>query len=237
MSPEQPTAGAPRSGDHRDRPVDAVPWERLMEQAQDGDRVAYHTLLQSITPYVRAIARRHLGPGEDTEDAVQEILMIVHGIRHTYERGRPFKPWLGTIASRRCIDLLRKRAHRLRHEFDDFDAVPEHLWGAPGDNAATPMDEASRAQSAREVHEAVEALPERQREAVRLLRLKELSLSEAAEFSEQSTGALKVAYHRALKSLRKALGHSDEAPPEARDDDTGRGPGITPSNTTGHRHD
>lgn len=207
MSPEPTPAGTPPGDGHDGRPDvppdrqdDAVPWERLMQQAQDGDRVAYHALLQSITPYVRAIARRYLGPGEDIEDAVQEILIVVHGIRHTYERGRPFKPWLGTIASRRCIDLLRKRAHRLRHEFDGMEALPE-LAGHEG----SPLDEAARAESARTLREAVEILPERQREAVRLLRLKELSLGEAAERSQQSTGALKVAYHRALKSLRKAL--------------------------------
>ncbi|QDH71850.1 sigma-70 family RNA polymerase sigma factor [Lysobacter alkalisoli] len=176
-----------------------------MARAQDGDRVAYHSLLQSITPYVRAIARRHLGPGEDTEDAVQEILLVVHGIRHTYERGRPFKPWLGTIASRRCIDLLRKRSYRTRHEFNASDALPE-----PADiGIDDPLDEAAREQSAQTIREAVDALPERQREAVRLLRLKELSLAEAAADSHQSRGALKVAYHRALKSLRRAMGQPD----------------------------
>ena len=234
MSPD-PNPTAPPPGGHRagDRPADAVPWECLMQQAQDGDRAAYHALLASITPYVRAIARRHLGPGEDTEDAVQEILMVVHGIRHTYERGRPFKPWLGTIASRRCIDLLRKRAHRLRHEFDDFDALPEHLLSRPGDEGGTPLDEASRLETARTVRDAVEALPERQREAVRLLRLKELSLGEAAEHSRQSTGALKVAYHRALKSLRRALEPAGGATESTRN----HGPDTPADPTADHRND
>ncbi|MCF7221875.1 sigma-70 family RNA polymerase sigma factor [Marilutibacter chinensis] len=232
MSPEPTTTGTRPHGDRHDPRADAVPWERLMQLAQGGDRAAYHALLESIVPYVRAIARRHLGAGEDTEDAVQEILMVVHGIRHTYEPGRPFKPWLGTIASRRCIDLLRKRTHRLRHEFDDFDALPEHLLARQDDDAATPLDAASRAESARALREAVDALPERQREAVRLLRLKELSLGEAAEHSAQSTGALKVAYHRALKSLRRTLGNTGEAPDRNHD----RKQDDTPSNA-GRRND
>ena len=187
-------------------PADAVSWERLMALAQDGDRQAYHVLLSSITPYVRAIARRYLGHAEEIDDAVQEILVIVHGIRHTYERGRPFKPWLGTIASRRCIDLLRRRTHRMKHEFDGLDAMPEAI-----DDDATPAELAIGDEAARELHEAIETLPPRQREAVQLLRLRELSLSEAAARSKQSTGALKVAYHRALKSLRRAL--APEEPP------------------------
>ena len=83
-------------------------WGTWMALAQAGDRQAYQALLQAIGPYLRAIARRLLGH-EDVEDAVQEILLVVHGIRHTYQPGRPFKPWLATIASRRCIDLLRRR--------------------------------------------------------------------------------------------------------------------------------
>ncbi len=177
-----------------------------MARAQEGDREAYHALLTSITPYLRAIARRYLGHAEEVDDAVQDILVIVHGIRHTYERGRPFKPWLGTIASRRCIDLLRRRTHRMKHEFDDTDAMPEASSHDP-----TPADNAVRDEAARELHAAIETLPPRQREAVRLLRIRELSLSEAAERSQQSTGALKVAYHRALKSLRRAL--DPEEPP------------------------
>ncbi|MGO1003958.1 sigma-70 family RNA polymerase sigma factor [Lysobacter sp. CA196] len=172
-------------------------WGRLMEQAQGGDRVAYQALLKGITPYLRSITRRYLGRGEDAEDAVQEVLMTVHAIRHTYECGRPFKPWLSTIATRRCIDLLRKRSQRLKHEIEAGDEIAERPHVAQG-----PDEAISRQHAAGVVQRAVAALPERQREAVRLLRLNELSLSEAAAQSDQSVGSLKVACHRALKSLR-----------------------------------
>ena len=50
-----------------------------------------------------------------------------------------------------------------------------------------------------------ERLPPGQRQAVELLRLKEMSLKEASAASGQSVGALKVAMHRAGKSLREIL--------------------------------
>ncbi|NZA26773.1 sigma-70 family RNA polymerase sigma factor [Luteimonas sp. SJ-92] len=171
-----------------------------MARAQDGDRVAYHALLTGIAPYVRAIAQRHLGRGEDAEDAVQEILLVVHDIRHTYERGRPFKPWLGTIAARRCVDLLRRRARRAAHEADADDALDRLPAASPGPDEATAQRDDGRA-----VRAAVDGLAPKQRQAVRLLHLEELSLGEASARSRQSTGALKVACHRALKTLRHAL--------------------------------
>jgi RNA polymerase sigma-70 factor (ECF subfamily) len=195
-------SGEPPPG--RDRAADDAQWAALMLRAQDGDKAAYHQLLQSVAPYVRAIARRYLGHGEDAEDAVQEVLMVVHGIRHTFERGRPFKPWLGTIASRRCIDLLRRRAHRARHEMANEVDVDFHANGEPG-----PEDSLTREQVARRVRSAVDDLPTRQRDAIALLRLQELSLNEASAQSRQSIGSLKVACHRAIGSLQRALAGKD----------------------------
>lgn len=189
-----------------DRAADDVQWAALMLLAQDGDKDAYRVLLQSIAPYVRAIARRYLGRGEDAEDAVQEVLLVVHGIRHTFERGRPFKPWLGTIASRRCIDLLRRRAHRARHEMADVVDVDYYAHGDPG-----PEDTLMREHEGRRLRSAVDELPARQRDAISMLRLQELSLNEASEHSKQTVGSLKVACHRAIGSLQRALTGRDSS--------------------------
>lgn len=186
------------------RAADDACWAALMLRAQDGDKVAYHQLLQEIAPYVRAIARRYLGRGEDAEDGVQEVLLVVHGIRHTFERGRPFKPWLGTIAARRCIDLLRRRTHRATHEWGDPPDVDQHAHAGPG-----PEDALAREQDAHRVHSAVAGLPPRQRDAIALLRLQELSLNEASDQGKQSVGSLKVACHRAMTSLQRALAPKD----------------------------
>jgi RNA polymerase sigma-70 factor (ECF subfamily) len=181
---------------------DDAQWAAWMVQAQGGDRVAYHALLSAIAPWLRAIARRYLRQEQDAEDMVQEILIVVHDIRHTYEPGRPFKPWLGTIATRRCIDSLRRRMRRGLHELADDEAVAQH---ADESVAATPEAQLEREQEQREVRRVVAGLPPRQREAVELLRLRELSLEEASQESEQSVGSLKVAVHRAMKALQRAM--------------------------------
>jgi len=87
-------------------------WAILMAHAQDGDRSAYQRLLREITPYLRSLAaRRHRDPS-DVEDAVQDILLTVHAIRHTFDPTRPFGAWLVTIANRRFIDRLRQQGRR-----------------------------------------------------------------------------------------------------------------------------
>ncbi len=185
-------------------PDDGVRWGQWMAFAQAGDKTAYHRLLKDIVPYLRSLSRRLVGNESDVEDAVQEILIVVHDIRHTYEPQRPFKPWLKTIATRRCIDLLRKRTRRLQHEL-----AQETDWSHLEGNDATPEQALDRGQQDHALGEAVDRLPVRQREAIRLLRISELSLCEAAAQSDQSIGSLKVACHRALKSLKRALEGKD----------------------------
>jgi len=183
---------------------DDAQWAQWMLLAQGGDRAAYHALLTAIVPWLRSIARRYMRQEQDAEDMVQEILIVVHDIRHTYEAGRPFHPWLATIATRRCIDSLRRRMRRSLHELADEQAVARQP-----DEAPTPEAGVEREQHEREVRRAVSALPARQREAVELLRLRELSLEEAAQESTQSVGSLKVAMHRAMKSLQRALARKE----------------------------
>jgi RNA polymerase sigma-70 factor (ECF subfamily) len=59
------------------------------------------------------------------------------------------------------------------------------------------------AMNARLVREAIEQLPVGQRDAMRMLKLEEMSLLEAAAASGTSVAALKVATHRAMKRLRE----------------------------------
>jgi RNA polymerase sigma-70 factor, ECF subfamily len=91
-------------------------WSKLMARAQDGDRQAYRTLLQDLAPYLRSIAGRCFKQSSDVEDAVQDVLLTIHVVRHAYDPSRPFGPWLKAIANRRIIDRLRhaKRRAKLR---------------------------------------------------------------------------------------------------------------------------
>lgn len=179
-------------------------WGRLLARAQAGDSVAYADLLAGLAPWLRVLATRRLGSREDAEDAVQDILVSVDAIRHTYDPRRPFGPWITTIARRRIIDAIRRRGRRQVHEIDmDPGEAPEPV------DRMDPSVIAARVVDINEVRRAVRGLPPRQREAVELLRLQEMSLKEAAAFSGQTEGALKVAVHRALKLLGTLLGKAD----------------------------
>lgn len=171
-------------------------WSQLMSAAQAGDRRAYTQLLREVTPFIRALLRRHCSNREDIEEMVQDTLLTMHRVRQTYDPRRPFCPWLGAITARRGIDGLRRRSRVARHELSAEAQSLETFADAAANN---DMD-ALRAGD--EVRELLRRLPARQREALEAMKLKEMSLAEASAVSGQSVAALKVNTHRALKALR-----------------------------------
>lgn len=173
-------------------------WLELMRATQDGDNAAYAQLLYEILPMLRRVVA-HKWPGApDVEDVVQEILMSVHTVRHTYDPARPFMPWLMTIATRRIFDAARRRTARSAVE-TTVDVMPETF---SGDHTKTEQ-ETSDDQEA--IRRAMAQLPEGQREALELVKLRGLSLQEASAVTGKSVASLKVSVHRAMKTMREIL--------------------------------
>jgi RNA polymerase sigma-70 factor (ECF subfamily) len=176
-------------------------WSRLMAAAQDGDQRSYVRLLGEVVPVLRRAARSRWPTAQpaDIEDVVQETLKSLHAVRHTYDPARPFLPWLHAILRHRALDEMRRRARTSGREV----TLDGHDETFPG--MATNRDHEFSPDHAA-VRQAVAALPPKQRMAVELLKLKEMSLKEASAASGMSVVSLKVATHRALKALRLTLG-------------------------------
>lgn len=178
-------------------------WSMWMAAAQDGDGRAYERLLREITPYIRALVRQQHRSPDRADDVVQEVLLSIHRVRHTYDPERPFKQWLTAITRRRSIDAVRRR---IRENAVEVDApLAYETYADPEANK-----DARASEAAEEIASALDALSPGQRQALELLKLKEMSLKEAAAATGQSEGSLKVGVHRAIKSLRSRLVRGDE---------------------------
>lgn len=176
-----------------------VAWAELMRAAQAGDARRYEQLLREIAPFIRSLARRYCRGASLAEDVVQDVLLCVHRVRHTWDPTRPFCPWLAAITARRGIDRIRRDSRIARHEISDADAY--ETFAMPAAN-----NESGALRAAEEIGPLLSALPARQRLALEAIKLRGLSLAQAAEESGQSVAALKVNVHRAVKSLRRLLG-------------------------------
>jgi len=169
----------------------------LMARAQQGDQRAYEELLQLLARDARGFIGRRVGWADWVEDVVQDALLTVHRVRHTYDPGRSFAPWFYAIVQSRLVDALRVRKRLAAREVIDDDVLSRQ--------AAASIDQAPSDVS-EELASAVSNLPRVQREVVSLLKYEDLSVREVASRLGMSEAAVKATAHRGYKVLRKTVG-------------------------------
>jgi RNA polymerase sigma-70 factor, ECF subfamily len=166
----------------------------LMLQGLAGDQAAHRAFLTEAAALLRGYFRNRLrGAPEDAEDLVQETLVALHTRRDSYDANYPLTAWLYAIARYRLIDFLRRAKHRRHAPLDGVDV---------GD--ADPEYAASDAR--RDVAVLLDQLPEKQRRAIRLVKLEEKSVREASELTGFSESDIKISIHRGLKTLMRLMG-------------------------------
>jgi RNA polymerase sigma factor (sigma-70 family) len=172
-----------------------VDWGSLMAAAQDGNADAYRRLLAELTPWLRQYYLRRL-PTAATDDAVQDVLLAIHEKRHTYDRSRPFGPWLAAIARYKWIDRLRSIKREASESLDESLGTPDH-------------EDAVVAQST--FRRLLASLKPAQAEVIRLVKIEGYSIEEAAKASGQSVPLVKVNIHRGINRLTSAIPKAHDA--------------------------
>jgi RNA polymerase sigma-70 factor (ECF subfamily) len=169
----------------------------LLLKGLAGDEAAHRSFLTEAAALLRAYFRNRLRSApEDAEDLVQETLVALHTRRDTYDPSYPLTAWMYAIARYRLIDHLRRARHRSHASIDGFDV---------GDN--DPQYEASDAH--RDLAALLEKLPAKQKTAIRLVKLEEKSVREAAALTGFSESDIKISIHRGLKALARLIAEGE----------------------------
>ncbi|QFZ24227.1 sigma-70 family RNA polymerase sigma factor [Saccharothrix syringae] len=168
-----------------------------------GDRGAVERLLASIRPLVVRYCRARVGRQErsfaSADDVAQEVCLAVLKALPSYrDQGRPFLAFVYGIAAHKVADAHRAAAR------DRAEPVPEVPDGP--DAEAGPEQHVMQEELSQRMGRLLQVLPERQREILVLRVVVGLSAEETADAVGSTPGAVRVAQHRALTRLRKALG-------------------------------
>jgi len=172
----------------------------LAAAAQRDDGGAAEILMGRVRQLALRYARARLGRfgAEDVaQDVAQEVCMAVHTGLRTYEhRGLPFEAFVYSIAAHKTADaqrLLIRGPAAVAQVPDTVDdnAGPEHV--------AVVRDATDRAMAL------IRTLPAQQQEILTLRVAVGMSTEETAAALNMTTGAVRVAQHRALTKLRALL--------------------------------
>lgn len=176
----------------------------LLRRAQAGDYEAFEALYQALEPAVRRFIRRLIGMHELEDDLIQVIFLAFFQHIKRIDPPEHLRPYVYRMARNRCYDELRRQGRYKVLSMDD-DAVEVVVSFAGAAEGPTQEDAAYWLLLQLDVREAMERLPELQRQALMLYAEEELSYAEIATAMNTSVGTIKSRIHHAKKSLRRLL--------------------------------
>lgn len=176
--------------------------DAVVAEAVAGDRNAVREVLETIRPIVVRYCRARVGTaargGFSADDVAQEVcLATMMALPRYRERGRPFLAFLYGIAAHKVADAHRAAGRDLAFPAD---SVPDRLSSDAG-----PEQRAIEADSVSRMKDLLEVLPAKQREILILRVVVGLSAEETAAAVGATTGAVRVAQHRALARLKSTI--------------------------------
>jgi RNA polymerase sigma-70 factor (ECF subfamily) len=176
--------------------------EAYVEGAVRGERRAVEALLAEIRPVIVKYCRARVGAGQrssaSAEDVAQEVcLAVLKALPNYREQGRPFLAFVYGIAAHKVADAHRASA---RNRAESVPELPDSAGSEPG-----PEQRALQGELSARMGKLLGVLPDRQREILVLRIVLGMSAEETADAVGSTPGAVRVAQHRALTRLRKAM--------------------------------
>lgn len=169
----------------------------MLVRARAGDEAAFAALVRPYRGALYSFLVQRAGGHAAAEDLFQETLVRVwRGLAGYDDRGR-FGAWLFTIARRVAIDASRRAARR--PEAVDPEEMPEPV--ARDDPEAKTLANELRAL----LLEAVDELPEEQRDVLSLRQHGGLAFREIAEETGAPLSTVLSRMHYAVTKLRKVV--------------------------------
>jgi RNA polymerase sigma-70 factor (ECF subfamily) len=169
--------------------------EELMHLSQQGDKRSYAKLLHEVSGLLRGYLFKRISASADVEDILQEILISLHNARHTYDKSRPFKPWLFSIAKFRLYDYFRKIYKKLETDCDYFEE----------NEIESVFDVTESDDDYEELYEAIDKLPQKQKNIIELMKIEGYTAKEVGIKLNMSESAVKTSAHRTYKMLKEKI--------------------------------
>jgi RNA polymerase sigma-70 factor (ECF subfamily) len=176
--------------------------DELLRAHVDGDRYAFAELFHRHRDRLWAVALRTLADREEAADALQDALLSAHRAAARFRGDSAVTTWLHRIVVNACLDRARRRqAHPTVPLPDGSRADPDRPVAA--EPAAPSVDH----DTALDVRDALDQLPEEQRAALILVDVQGYPVAEVAVILGVAEGTVKSRCARGRAKLAVVLGH------------------------------
>jgi RNA polymerase sigma-70 factor (ECF subfamily) len=173
----------------------------LVARAQEGELPAFEELVQKYQREVYGLICRIIHDLEEAKDLTQQAFLQAFVHIRSFRQQAQFRTWLFRIAINQSYNYLKsKKRFGEPVDLDEYVLVGE---GSPEADLVTREDR-------RRLQAALARLPAKQRAVITLKVEQGLSYEEISQVLGGTTGAARVNYCQALKTLKKYLNSEDE---------------------------
>ena len=158
---------------------------------------AFNGIVNAYTERLYWHVRRFLCSHEDTNDLLQDIFIKVWSALPQFRGEARLYTWLYRVATNEVLNHLRKQKFKALISFDSATAALERKID---EDTHFNGDELQR-----ELHKAIQRLPEKQRIVFNLRYFDEMKYEDISEITDTSVGALKASYHHAYNKIKNDL--------------------------------
>jgi RNA polymerase sigma-70 factor (ECF subfamily) len=186
----------------------------LMLSVKRGDRASFELLHARHKCSVQRLVGRIVRDSAAAEELTQEVFLRVYQARNRYEPSASCSTWLYRIAFNRALNWLRSQGQKkatVSYDAQSYSALRRVL----SDPCRNPESIMLDAEVVRRIHNAVNALPERQRTAVSLHKFEGLDYAQIAKRLHTTVPAVKSLLFRTYLSLQTRLRPEPDGPDSA----------------------
>lgn len=179
--------------------------DEFITALKDGNEYYFSLLMGKYKAYVLNICYKFLFNREDAEDTSQEVFAEVWFSIGKFRGESSLSTWIYQIATRKSLDLIRKKKRKKRIGFLKNLVGLEEAAETPAGREYIPEDSVYSAQVRELLQIAVEKLPVNQKTAFVLSKMDEMNTKEIAAVMNCSESAVISLIHRAKTNLRENL--------------------------------
>ncbi len=150
----------------------------------------------------------YLHVSADAEEAAQDIFVKIHQRIESFEGKSTVKTWVYRITVNHCLDVLKSKKRRswlmsLQSLFSEQKEMPAPV------SFEHPQVQMEQKESVERLYQHIYNLPEKQKTALLLKAVEQLSQKEIADVMEMSEKAVESLLSRARVGLKKSLGNTE----------------------------
>jgi RNA polymerase sigma-70 factor (ECF subfamily) len=181
----------------------------LVEAITAGHTQRFEELVDIYKDKVFNMARHMTGSPQEAQDLAQEVFLLIYKNVGSFQGKSSLSTWIYRISLNRCLDWQRKQQRMSRFLIPIIQADKEKDAGDPlerlSNRQPTPEEQLIKKEQMKELHRAIQSLPEKYQKVIILYHFQQMTYQEIADILDLPVRTIETQLYRGKQKIREYL--------------------------------